>query len=247
MSKVEFYKSELLKSNNWEQYLLDHSNLPGPRGNLELLQAVLELGDESLYKTCLTYTQTVAPTDTPGEFVATCGTTGLGKLIANGKSEYFDILKKQAADSRWRVREGVAFALQYLGKQNISLLLDKMKKWMKDNLYVQRAVVAGLCEPVLLKDPVHAEQVLDILYDIIMNIRTIEDRKDESFRVLKKGLAYGLSVIVAAYPEKGKQTFAELMKIKEKDIQWILKENLKKNRLIKMDTTWVDAMRRICL
>ena len=118
---------------------------------------------------------------------------------------------------------------------------------MKDNLYVQRAVVAGLCEPVLLKDPVHAEQVLDILYDIIMNIRTIEDRKDESFRVLKKGLAYGLSVIVAAYPEKGKQTFAELMKIKEKDIQWILKENLKKNRLIKMDTTWVDAMRRICL
>jgi hypothetical protein len=247
MSKIEFYKGELLNSDNWEQYLLDHSNLPGPRGNLELLQAVLELGDEPFFQSCLKYDESMAPTNTPGEFVATCGTAGLGKLVAEGKVEYFKQLKNLAADNRWRVREGVAFALQYLGKQNMSLLLSEMKKWIQDNTYIQRAVVAGLCEPALLKDPIIAEQVLDILYQIFMNIIKMTNRKDESFRVLKKGLAYGLSVTVAAYPEKGKQTFTKLTKIKDKDIQWVLRENLKKNRLIKMDATWVKTMRKVVL
>ena len=246
MAKIEFYKNELLNTSIWEQYLLEHSNLPGKRGNLELLQAVLEMGDESFYQTCLTYNESVAPTNTSGEFIATCGTAGLGKLIADGKTEYFELLKKQAADSRWRVREGVAFALQFLGKKDMPILLNEMKKWIHENLYVQRAIVAGLCEPALLKNPVHAEQVLDILYQIFINIKTIEKRKDESFRVLKKGLAYGLSVAIAAYPEKGKQIFSELIEIKDKDTQWILKENLKKNRLIKMDKTWVEQMYIAC-
>ena len=84
------------------------------------------------------------------------------------------------------------------------------------------------------------------MYQIFINIKTIEKRKDESFRVLKKGLAYGLSVAIAAYPEKGKQIFSELIEIKDKDTQWILKENLKKNRLIKMDKTWVEQMYIAC-
>ncbi|HEM48779.1 MAG TPA: hypothetical protein ENO27_01080 [Caldithrix sp.] len=242
MSKIELYTNEFLKTNDRIRYLMDHSNLPGPRGNLELLFAVQEVGDESFFFKCLKYNESVAPTNTPGEFVATCGAAGLGKLIAEAKTEYFEQLKKLAADNRWRVREGVAFALQYIGKQKMDLLLTEMKKWMKENLFVQRAIVAGLCEPVLIKNHNHAGQVLDILTEIIQNFSKIENRKDESFRVLKKGLAYGLSVAVVAFPEKGKQAFAVLAKIEDKDIRWILKENLKKNRLIKMDEAWVKEM-----
>ena len=239
MNKSNFYKNEFLEASNRIQYVLDHSNLPGPRGNLELMFAVQDVGDELFFKKCLEYNELKAPTNTPGEFVATCGTAGLGKLIAEGKTEYFKQLKILAADNRWRVREGVAFALQYLGKRDMHLLLAEMGKWKTDNLFVQRAVVAGLCDPVLLKNQNHAGQVLNILVEITNNIQKIENRKDESFRVLKKGLAYGLSVAVVAFPEKGKQAFAVLAKMEDKDIQRILKENLKKNRLVKMDATWV--------
>ncbi|MEJ2543904.1 MAG: hypothetical protein P8Y99_07535, partial [Calditrichaceae bacterium] len=147
MNKIVLYKTEFLKSKDRIKYLMDHSNLPGPRGNLELLFAVQEVGDERFFKDCLKHDESTAPTNTPGEFVATCGTAGLGKLIAEGKLEYFEQLKKRAADNRWRVREGVAFALQYIGIQKMDLLLTEMKKWMKENFFVQRAIVAGLCEP----------------------------------------------------------------------------------------------------
>ena len=245
MSKIDFYKEELLSATNWIQFLMDHSKLPGPRGNLELLFAVQEVGDEPFFQSCLNFDESVAPTNTPGEFVATCGAAGLGKLITNGKIEYFELLKKLAADNRWRVREGVVFALQFLGKQNMPLLLGEMNNWKKDNLFVQRAVVAGLCEPALLKNQNHAGQVLEILGEITKNIMEIENRKDESFRVIKKGLAYGPSVAMVAYPGNGKRIFEELMEIEDKDIQWILKENLKKHRLVKMDADWVEAMRKV--
>lgn len=188
MSKIDLYKNEFLNAQNQIQYLLDHSNLPGPRGNLELLFAVQEVGEEPFYQSCLKYNEFVAPTNTPGEFVATCGAAGLGRLIAQGKVEYFEQLKSLAADNRWRVREGVAFALQYIGKHDMELLLTEMKQWMNENLFVQRAIVAGLCEPVLLKNQNHAGQVLDLLAIIMRNIRKIVNRKDESFQVLKKRL-----------------------------------------------------------
>jgi hypothetical protein len=245
MSKIYLYKNEFLNAQNQIQYLLDHSNLPGPRGNLELLFAAQEVGDELFFQNCLKYEESIAPTNTPGEFVATCGAAGLGKLIVQGKVEYFEQLKNLAADNRWRVREGVSFALQYLGKQNMDLLLTEIKKWMNENLFVQRAIVAGSCEPVMLKNKNHAGQVLDCLAKIMKNIQKIVNREDESFRVLKKSLGYGLSVAMVSYPEKGKRIFAEFTKLKDKDIQWILKENLKKNRLIKMDTIWVDAMYKV--
>jgi hypothetical protein len=246
MNKIELYKTTLVNTQDWIEYLKDNSNLPGKRGNLELLQAVVELGDESFFNKCLTYNETIAPTNTPGEFVACCGTTGIGKIIANGKEKYFDILKRQSSDSRWRIRESVAFALQIIGGKNFRRLIIEMKKWKNDNLFVRRAIVAGLCEPALLQVKENAEEVLDLLYEITTDIYNIIERKDDSLRVLKKGLGYGLSVAIVANPEKGKQIFEKLSKYKDKDILWILKENLKKNRLIKMDKEWVEEMKFAC-
>jgi len=71
----------------------------------------------------------------------------------------------------------------------------------------------------------------------------ISDRKSESFRVLKKGLGYGLSVAMVACPEKGKELFEKLMRMPDRDINWILRENLKKKRLEKMDSEWTKDMR----
>ncbi len=42
MSKLNDYLQKLRELDDWTPYLLKNSGLPGPRGNLELAQAVAE-------------------------------------------------------------------------------------------------------------------------------------------------------------------------------------------------------------
>lgn len=245
MISREQHISNLQHTENRISYLEKHSGLPGPRSNLELLAVVMDIGDEAFFNHCISYGETMAPTNTPGEFVATCGTAGLGKLISEGKSEYWPVLKNLASDSRWRVREGVAFALQRIGKNNFPSLIKHMENWSTGNPYEKRAVVAGLCEPSLLNENHQAASVLKIINKILLSVKTISDQKSEPFRVLKKGLGYGLSVAMAASPGKGKKLFEKLLTESDPGIRWILKENLKKNRLRKMDAEWTDRMKNV--
>ena len=242
VTKRERHIAHLKNSDNWMDYLKVHSGLPGKRSDLELLEIVAELGDERFFLECLRYDEVIAPTNTPGEFIATCGVTGLGKLITEGKDNYYDLLKAYASDSRWRVREGVAFALQIIGKWNFDSLIHRLLEWKNGNPFEKRAVVAGLCEPALIIERKNAQKVLALLEDIFHSIETISDRKSESFRVLKKGLGYGLSVAMVADPQKGRELLEKLLQIPDRDIKWILRENLKKKRLERMDRDWVDKM-----
>jgi hypothetical protein len=245
MNKKELYRIELQKLENWDKYLLDNSGLPGPRGNIELMQCVVELGTEHIFIRYLTYTPDVAPTNSKEEFLAFCGVAGLGKLVTLNKkknAEYFRYLKIFANDNRWRIREAVAFALQIIGKYNFNFLLKCIQKWINGTLLEQRAVIAGLCEPVLLIEKEGTEKVLSILYQITLSLIRSQDRKDEKFLTLRKGLGYCWSVAIAANPKTGKEYFEKLFEINDKDINWIIKENLKKNRLIKTDESWVKKM-----
>jgi len=40
MDKIQYYVEKLKNIENWENYLMQESGLPGPRGNIELAQAV---------------------------------------------------------------------------------------------------------------------------------------------------------------------------------------------------------------
>jgi hypothetical protein len=242
MSRIEFYKEDLSKTKDWKNYLLSHSNLPGPRGNLELMQAFVEVGSEKDFIPLLDYTPDKAPVNSPEEFLAFCGTVGLGKLISEGKHEYYKKLRELASDPRWRNREGVAWALQIAGKKDFNLLLKNIEPWLTGNHLEKRAVAAGLCEPVLLKAKEDAARVLEILDKITRNSIQDKNRKSEEFQTLRKGLGYCWSVAIAAFPGKGKPVFEKLLEYNDKDIYWIIKENLKKNRLIKMDPVWVKDL-----
>jgi hypothetical protein len=68
-----------------------------------------------------------------------------------------------------------------------------------------------------------------------------QNAKDESFKVLRQGMGFCWSVVVAALPEVGKPIFQKWLNSQNKDIRWMMKENLKKNRLIRMDAAWVKA------
>ncbi len=88
MGKKDDYIRRLLSLDDWDEYLLQESGLPGPRGNLELAQAVADLGSQELFSRYIGYTADRAPVNSPYEFLAFCGVVGLGRLLAEGDSSH---------------------------------------------------------------------------------------------------------------------------------------------------------------
>jgi hypothetical protein len=239
MGKTAIYQEKLKVTENWDQYLLEYSGLPGPRANLELMYAVAELGDENLFLRYCAIPADKAPTNSPQVFLTCCGIVGLGKLINSGKVQYLQVLRNFASDERWRVREAVAMALQLVGDNDIHLLLGEVQTWKTGNLLEQRAVVAALCEPRLLKNKLIAGRVLDILDEITQALSLLAEKKSDDYIVLKKALSYGWSVAVVADPENGKKLLEKWIDSHDPVTDRIMKENLKKDRLTRMDKTWV--------
>jgi hypothetical protein len=240
MGKTEDYREILSKLEDWDDYLRTESNLPGPRGNLELAHAAADLGDRARFEHFLTFDPQRAPLNTPDEFLAFCGVEGLGRLIVEGQSDLWPILRSFASDPRWRTREAVAMALQRVGQVDMSLLLDKMEIWVTGNWLEMRAAAAGLAEPVLLREEGHILRALETLDRITATVESAQKRK-EDFKTLCKGLGYCWSVVVAALPTQGKYSMERWFSSTDKDVRWIMKENLKKNRLVRMDKAWVEA------
>lgn len=236
MAKLDDYRNRLKELDDWVPFLLRESGLPGPRGNLELAHAAAQEGNKAQFEHFLTYH---AEENTPQVFVVFCGVMGLGKLSAT-QPELFNRLREYASDPRWRIREAVATGLQLTGDQDMDLLVREMKKWIKGSWYEKRAAAAALAEPRLLKQSKHARQVLQILDRITTSMEKEVQSRDESFKVLRQGMAYCWSVAIAALPEDGKPMMERWLDSDDKDIRWMMKENLKKNRLVKMDAAWVQ-------
>lgn len=229
-----------LPTSQWDDYLRANSGLPGARANLALAQAVADVGDEATFRHLLTYDAASAPTNTADEFLALCGTVGYGKLLVEHDPVVLETLRTCANDSRWRVREGVAMAFQRFGDHDFGALIDMLETWINGTLLEQRAVAGALCEPRLLKNPDEVARILHMLDEITAQIPAVTDRKAEDFIALRKGLAYCWSVAVAALPEQGKPLMEKWLASSDKDIRWLMKENLKKDRLKRMDAVWVE-------
>jgi len=244
MGKVDTYKEILKNLPNWDEYLLKESRLPGPRANLELLQAVVSVGTEDIFIKYLDFDSINPSINTPQEFLAICGTVGLGKLISEGKKQFLNNLRYLASDKRWRIREGVAIALQLLGESDINLVLREMEIWRKGNLLERRAVVATLCEPKLLTQSDTVQQVLGLLDRLTEDLLGISDRKEDNFKTLRKALGYGWSVAVVADPQKGKSIMEKWFSKEDKDIRWIMKENMRKERMNRMDKIWTTKWKQ---
>jgi hypothetical protein len=119
-------------------------------------------------------------------------------------------------------------------------LLQEMEKWSKGSLLEKRAAAAAVCEPKLLREEKHIERVLQLLDEITASIQSVEDRKSDEFKALRKGLGYCWSVAVVALPEQGEKMMERWFSNDDKDVLWIMKENLRKKRLARMDADWVE-------
>jgi len=226
--RKDAYRLELRALKDWEPYLKKHSGLPGRRANLELVKAVGDEADaDRLWRLS-------ASSD---EYLALCGTAGLGRVALMEPDTVMTWLRELAADSRWRVREGVAMALQRMGGESMPHLLAEMRTWAGDGPFVQRAAAAGLCEPALLKKREDAVHVLELLDHITTSLTAAGDRKNEGFRVLRQALGYCWSVAAAAAPENGRAYFEKWLGSTDKDVVWIMRTNLAKARVAKLRET----------
>lgn len=248
MDKTTTYRTILRDLPDWVPYLRENSNLPGPRGNLELIYAAAEEASSEQIHNLISYDPLRAPENTPECFLAVCGTVGLGRLLAEctdpaAQQQILSQLRELANDPRWRVREGVAMAFQRLGDSSVDRLLEALQSFTAGTLLEQRAAAAAICEPRLLRDQRHAWGTMDLIERITNQLAGVQQRKSEDFQVLRQALAYCWSVAIAAFPKEGKARFTSLVDSTDRDIRWIARENLKKNRLIKMDAAWVEEMK----
>lgn len=167
------------------------------------------------------------------EFLALCGAAGLGRIALLEPQSVMTRLRELSSDPRWRVREGVAMALQRIGREDMSQLLNEMQVWARGDFYLQRAAVAGLCEPAILKTNADAVAVLTILDEITESLasKSAADRKDEGFRVLRQALGYGWSVAAAAAPDNARPYLEKWLGSRDKDVALVMRSNLSKARM----------------
>ncbi len=259
--ELQLLFSELFQTNDDKKltdYLLSNSNLPGRRANLELAKAFTIVIKENwnnnekslwdLITSLITITPSQAPTNNPQEFLPFCATWSLGTIGAISEIHYKDALyhlKALSNDSRWRIREAVAKGIYETTAVKSVGTLKEIETWIsKDQWLSMRAVVTGVARPKLLQDDQIRKQALELHKKVFIQVKTSQDRKSEEFKILRKGLAYSLSVVVQAIPEEGFEYLKELVTSQDKDILWILKQNLKKNRLIKNFPAKVRAINK---
>jgi hypothetical protein len=225
----------------WDAFLLENSGLPGPRANLELARAVSDEGDEDLFRRYIAFGPDIAPVNSPAEFLAFCGMVGFGRLMADGILGLLGPVREAASDPRWRMREAVSMALQRWGSKDFVGMMAEMSRWKSGNPFEQRAAAAALCEPAQIKDSWRARAVLKILDEITASIAEQADRKSEAFKALRKGMGYCWSVAAVASPDEGKPRMEAWLESEDPDIRWIMKENLGKKRMTRMDKLWVKG------
>jgi hypothetical protein len=240
-----------------ESYLADHSSLPGPRGNLELLNAfadavgvIITQPDppvEPLEDLLDGWTALDVAVNEPRVMLPCAAVLAYGQAGAS-RPDWWDgeiaKIHKAAADSRWRVREMVAAALQRMLAADWGRMYSALVEWVaEDNPLVIRAAAAGVAEPPLLNDATRAENALDIQQRAVEKLAhfPLGSRRDENVRTLRQALGYTVSVIVAATLDAGFRLLERLAASDDGDVRWVVRENLKKNRL----KPWSDRVEAI--
>jgi hypothetical protein len=231
-----------------ECVLVADSNLPGPRANLEMAWALadvfaaIDLQDAHWDLVCrwLSISEKDASGSEPRVFLPFCAlqALGAGYRTANDgrRGQIIAALKNAAGDGRWRIREGVAMGFQRIAEWSFPVVEEVFSEWIGGaSLLERRAIVASLAHPPALKEPgrlLFCFQITDrILGDLLALDRA--SRRSEGFRVLKKGLMYGISVFVVYAPDLGFDFLTKWAAVDDADIKRIVRSNLGKSRLTK--------------
>ena len=243
MSRRELEAAAFLAVADREAYLRAHSGLPGPRGNLELIDVASGASDRADLERWAALEPAVAPENTPDVFLVCVGIVGLGRLVAAGDRSLLAGLRRSGNDPRWRVREAVAIALQAWGDVDAPALVDEIEQWVGGTPLEGRAAMAALCEPRLLRDRRTIARTLAILDRLTASVRDAGNGRADDVRVLRQALGYGWSVAAAADLAIGLPALERWLSDPNPDVRWIVRQNLGKARLARLAPDWVERAR----
>ncbi|PPF38500.1 HEAT repeat domain-containing protein [Pseudoclavibacter sp. AY1H1] len=211
-----------LAREDWPAFLEENSGLPGPRANLSLASAVASTADALTIELLLR---------DRSEYTAMCAAAALS--YGSSEPEFEARARTLATDERWRVREGVAIGLQLLGDEHPEALVRIVQDWADDpHPLRQRAAIAAICEPRLLKNPQVADAALTACEHVTEQYAALSGarRRNADARTLRQALGYCWSIAVAASPTTGLTAFLALDPA-DRDIAWIVSQNRRKKRL----------------
>ena len=239
-------------------WLESESHLPGPRANLELLNAFCDAcgssTDELLIPVLTEWLQTPmidAPVNSAAEFPVACAAGGVASLLpprSRAFSVQAELLTEAAHSERWRTREAVVIGLQRRGYREPSGVLALLTVWsVSADPFLERAVIATLADPTLLKFPGALSLAYRVTENSLDRLQSLPValRKTEGNRVLEKGLSYAISVFVAADPEPGFVRLERWLAQADRETRKIINANLGKARLTNKHPTEVARMRGI--
>jgi hypothetical protein len=214
-----------------EEYLVAGSGLPGPRLNLRLVGAVAAaVGThpdvlEPLLPRWLAIPPDHAPVDDPRVILPCAAAAGYGELAVTTPDRFDEVdnrLYSAAADDRWRVREAVTLGLQRMLRADWDATAAVLLGWADDeDLLVVRAAAAGVAHP----PAAHR-----------LHVVPAARRRAQPVRVLRQALGFTISVAVAATGDFA--LLRELAGSGDADLDWVVRENLKKSRL----SAWPDEI-----
>ncbi|MBN1565635.1 MAG: hypothetical protein JXA10_17450 [Anaerolineae bacterium] len=246
-----------------EDYVIDHSQLPGRRANLEMatafadeVNAFCNSPSNSLRRSYVAMEwllwvlmnrhppeQFGSDPDSPLQMPQFCGAVAFGEWAAAFQQIEAGVMMMftLAKSPLWRIREAVAMGLQRMLARKWDPTIHRLRRAALDiGPEEWRALVAGIAEPDLLTEQDHALAALDLHYAALSYLRRLPEksRKTDRVRTLRQALGYTVSVTVAAAPEAGFPLMRAWLAWDDPDVRWVIRENLKKKRL----SPWADEV-----
>jgi hypothetical protein len=239
-------------------WLEQESRLPGPRANLALIIALADacaarpqVEIMPIQERWLNTPIAAAPINSPAEFPVACAAAGLAARLdaeSSPNDRLLAALERAARDRRWRTREGVVIGAQRAAERSPKSVLALVRGWgTSGDPFLERAAIAILAHPPLLKDAAITRLSLDLCDRVIARLQSLAAalRKTEGNQVLEKGLSYAISMFVAALPEEGFARMQRWLMEADEPSRRIINANLGKARLSKRFPNQVARMNGI--
>jgi len=236
------------RSDPLTNFMLRHSGLPGPRGNITLATEASKLiaedwGDEERFLHLIVE----GWVSSGNEYLMFTAHMALGYVLSVSPAEEpwaVPILYEGNFSKLWRAREGVTFALEALLDRRRSFTLALIDKWCAErNPIVVRNAVVALAHPNQLSESVEQLEALKKYNRIGMELVAVSE-KTPDLEMLTKSLGFTLSIAAEADEGYLKQ-LEDWIVAGVKPWRSIIKENLGKARIAKKYPKRIAALRAL--
>lgn len=242
MNEIESYEKALINMSpkKWPTFLMEHAFVSGNKINNELAETFAQVGTLMDFKQYVDIDHIEAPEGSKEVFLTYCGVLGYGVYL----SRYFDAgllaqLRATANDPRITIRKAVIKALQYIGRKKFQRLLDYVDKWKYGTPLEQRACLAAVCSPELMKSNDEILDALELLEWITATF--VEDFEwNQDYEVLQQQVVKCWGKVVAVNPAKGKPMMERWMKEQNPLVNIIMKKSLSNDSLQALDEEWAN-------